>query len=58
MIQRLDCMKSLLHLFYKHGTASAKSLRNNGLRTLSQANVTPHIYIQHSTLSKEMGRWR
>ena len=42
MIQRLDCMKSLLHLFYKHGTASAKSLRNNGLRTLSQANVTPH----------------
>ena len=33
MIKRLDCMKSLLHLFYKHGTASAKSLRNNGLRT-------------------------
>ena len=26
-------MKSLLHLFYKHGTASAKSLRNDGLRT-------------------------
>lgn len=32
MIQRLDCMKSLLHLCYKHGTASAKSLRDNGLR--------------------------
>ena len=42
MIQRLDCMKYFLYLFYKHGTASVKSLRNDGLRTLSQANVTPH----------------
>ena len=42
MIQRLDCMKYFLYLFYKHGTARVKSLRNDGLRTLSQANVTPH----------------